>query len=54
MRVICYARVSASHQNPENQLNELRVAARRFGWTIVKEYVDHGISGAKGVISVLI
>ena len=48
MKVICYARVSASHQNPENQLNELRVAAQRFGWTIVNEYVDHGISGAKG------
>ena len=46
MKVICYARVSASHQNPENQLNELRTAANRFGWTIVNEYVDHGISGA--------
>ena len=48
MKVICYARVSASHQNPENQLNELRTAAERFGWTIVNEYVDHGISDAKG------
>ena len=44
----CYARVSASHQNPENQLIELRAAAERYGWTIIKEYVDHGISGKKG------
>ena len=48
MKVVCYARVSASHQNPENQLNELRAAAERYGWTILKEYVDHGISGKKG------
>ena len=48
MKVICYARVSASHQNPDNQLIELRDAAERYGWTIIKEYVDHGISGKKG------
>ena len=48
MKVICYARVPASHQNPENQLIGLRAAAERYGWTIIKEYVDHGISGKKG------
>ena len=48
MNVISYARVSDSNQNPENQLNELRQVAQRNGWTIIKEYVDHGISGAKG------
>ena len=48
MNVISYARVSDSQQNPENQLNELRQVAQRNGWTIIKEYVDHGISGAKG------
>jgi len=48
MNVISYARVSDSAQNPENQLNELRQVAKRNGWNIIKEYVDHGISGAKG------
>lgn len=27
---------------------ELRAAADRLGWTVVAEFVDHGISGAKG------
>ena len=48
MKVILYARCSTSHQNPENQLNDLRVIAKRNGWTILKEYVDAGISGPKG------
>jgi DNA invertase Pin-like site-specific DNA recombinase len=48
MKVICYARCSTVHQNPENQLNELRTAAERYGWTILKEYIDHGVSGKKG------
>ncbi len=44
-----YARVSTRNgQTPENQLNELRAVAERAGWEIVREYVDHGISGAKG------
>lgn len=37
MKVIVCARVSASHQNPENELNELRTAEERFGWTIINE-----------------
>ena len=49
MKKVCiYARVSDVSQNPENQLVELREVAKRNGWSIVKEYVDHGISGAKG------
>ncbi len=47
MRVALYARVSTTDQTCENQLLELRryVAAR--GWTIHREYIDQGVSGAK-------
>ena len=47
-RVLIYARVSEINCNPENQLVELREVARRNDWTVVKEFVDKGISGAKG------
>src|SRR6185295_3828660 len=45
-----YARVSTrnGHQDPEVQLLVLRKVAKRAGWKVVEEYVDHGISGAKG------
>ena len=43
-----YARVSTGHQTVDNQLLELRQAAERFGWQIVAELTDEGISGAKG------
>ncbi len=46
--VALYARVSTDGQTTENQLQELRKVAKRNGWQIAKEYVDHGISGAKG------
>jgi DNA invertase Pin-like site-specific DNA recombinase len=46
--VAIYARVSTDGQTTDNQLLELRAVATRMGWTIHKEYVDHGISGAKG------
>lgn len=46
-RVALYARVSTDKQSTENQLTELRDAAKRMGWEVVEEYVDHGISGAK-------
>jgi DNA invertase Pin-like site-specific DNA recombinase len=40
-----YARVSTrnGHQDPEVQLMALRQVAERAGWTVVDEYVDHGI-----------
>ena len=46
MRTAIYARVSTLDQQLENQLEELRRYAAARGWQ-VKEYVDHGISGAK-------
>jgi DNA invertase Pin-like site-specific DNA recombinase len=49
-RAAIYARVSTrnGHQDPETQLLTLRQVAERAGWQAVDEYVDHGISGAKG------
>ena len=47
-KVALYGRVSTDGQSTENQLRELRMMAERHGWTVVKEYVDHGISGIKG------
>ena len=47
-RVALYARVSTDRQSTENQLRELREAAGRMGWQVVTEFVDRGISGAKG------
>jgi DNA invertase Pin-like site-specific DNA recombinase len=41
-----YARVSTSDQTPENQLAALRAFAIARRWD-VREYVDHGVSGAK-------
>ena len=47
-RVAFYARVSTDAQTTENQLLQFRAVAERHGWTIVAEFVDHGVSGAKG------
>jgi DNA invertase Pin-like site-specific DNA recombinase len=47
-RVALYARVSTDSQSTENQLRQLRAVAKRHGWVIVTEYVDNGVSGAKG------
>ena len=47
-RAVIYARVSTTQQNVDNQLLELRQTAKRFGWSVVSELVDDGISGAKG------
>src|SRR6202790_2093858 len=48
MRIGLYARVSTMHnQNPEVQLAELREHATRRGWTVVGEYIDRGITGAR-------
>jgi DNA invertase Pin-like site-specific DNA recombinase len=48
IRAVLYARVSTNGQTTENQLRELRQAAARLGWEVAGEFVDHGISGAKG------
>lgn len=48
LRAALYARVSTSGQTTENQLRELRQAATRLGWEVAVEFIDHGISGAKG------
>ena len=46
MRAAIYARVSTFDQEPENQLVELRRYAAARGWE-AREFVDHGVSGAK-------
>jgi DNA invertase Pin-like site-specific DNA recombinase len=43
-----YARVSTNGQTTDNQVRELRKVAKRHGWKISAEYIDHGVSGAKG------
>ena len=47
-RVGVYVRVSTSEQNTKNQRRELKAAAQRQGWEVVKVYEDAGLSGAKG------
>lgn len=47
-RAAIYARVSTAGQTTANQLRELRAVARRMGWTVADEFIDKGISGAKG------
>jgi len=47
-QVAIYARVSTGEQTPDNQLHELRSVAGRMGWQVAEEYVDRGVSGAKG------
>lgn len=42
-----YARVSTTQQHVSNQLLELRQTAERFGWRVMAELVDDGVSGAK-------
>lgn len=45
---LIYARVSTDGQSVNAQLAELREVAERRGWTVIKEFTDAGISGAKG------
>ena len=47
-RAAIYAGVSTDGQTTTNQLQELRETAKRNGWEVVHEFVDRGISGAKG------
>lgn len=46
-RAALYTRVSTADQHTENQLLELRQFAAARGWTVVREYEDAGVSGAK-------
>ncbi len=46
-RAAFYLRTSTLDQFPENQLHDLRELARQRGWTVVQEYRDHGVSGAR-------
>lgn len=48
IRAAIYGRVSTDGQTVDNQLRELRIVAERNGWQIVQEFIDKGISGAKG------
>ena len=47
-RVGLYLRVSTGDQTVENQRRALIDAAAHRGWNVVEEFVDEGISGAKG------
>lgn len=47
MRTAIYARVSTKDQNCALQLDALRSYCASRGWEIVREFVDHGFSGAK-------
>jgi DNA invertase Pin-like site-specific DNA recombinase len=47
-RVGLYLRVSTGDQTVENQRRALIEAAAHRGWNVVEEFVDDGISGAKG------
>ena len=46
-RCALYARVSTTDQHCENQLAELRAFCAARGWTVTREYLDQGVSGAK-------
>jgi len=48
MKVALYARVSTDGQSVNAQLAELREVAGRRGWQVAGEFIDKGISGAKG------
>ena len=47
MNVAIYARVSTSDQSTALQSDELRECCQRRGWTLVAEYLDHGVSGSR-------
>lgn len=46
-RTALYVRVSTLDQHPETQQLELRSLAQQRGLEVVREYVDHGVSGAR-------
>jgi DNA invertase Pin-like site-specific DNA recombinase len=48
MRVAIYLRCSTKKQSVDNQRAELLSVCSRNDWEVVGEYLDYGISGAKG------
>jgi DNA invertase Pin-like site-specific DNA recombinase len=46
-RAAIYLRVSTADQNPQTQVHDLRSLAAQRNLEIVKEYVDHGVSGTR-------
>ena len=47
-RAVIYGRVSTKTQDTQNQIRELKKVAKRQGWNVTHQYIDHGISGSKG------
>lgn len=47
-RVALYLRVSTAEQTIDNQKRDLEAICEGQGWTIVKLFMDEGVSGAKG------
>src|SRR6516225_9208487 len=47
-RVGVYLRVSTGEQTVDNQREALTAVCQARGWRIVEEFIDNGISGAKG------
>lgn len=48
IRCVLYARCSTLlNQDPEHQLVPLREVAKARGFTVVEEFVDHGVSGTR-------
>lgn len=46
-RVALYMRVSTTDQHCANQRRDLQAYCQARGWTIVREFADEGVSGAK-------
>ena len=46
-RAVLYARVSTTDQTCDTQLLDLRQMAEQRGLTIIEEFIDHGVSGAR-------
>jgi DNA invertase Pin-like site-specific DNA recombinase len=46
-RAALYACVSTSDQSCETQLLDLRQLAEQRGFTVIEEFIDHGISGIR-------
>jgi DNA invertase Pin-like site-specific DNA recombinase len=46
-RAALYCRVSTLDQDPASQLHDLRRHAEHRGWSIIEEFIDHGISGTE-------